>query len=321
MAVDMPSLRPLLAVLLFALALLPARAADVVFPPGSRIGLAPPPGLVTSKTFFGYEDLNNNVAMMLVALPVQAYADLDRAMNAEALKRQGVAFETREPLALASGPAFLVVGRQEVEKTQVSKWFLVASSPTLTALVTLQVPDAAKALYPDAAIRAALATLAIRPTVPIEEQLGLVPFKVDELAGFRIAGVIPGRAVMLSDAPADRAGPPETATEPHIFVAIAPGGPAQSSERDNFARELFATFPNLKEIRIVSSEPLRMGGQQGHQILANAKDAAGAATLTVVQWLRFGGGAYMQMVGIARTDAWKDAYPRFRSVRDGIEPR
>jgi hypothetical protein len=224
-------------------------------------------------------------------------------------------------LALASGPALLVVGRQEVEKTQVSKWFLVASSPTLTALVTLQVPDAAKALYPDAAIRAALATLAIRPTVPIEEQLGLVPFKVDELAGFRIAGVIPGRAVMLSDAPADRAGPPETATEPHIFVAIAPGGPAQSSERDNFARELFATFPNLKEIRIVSSEPLRMGGQQGHQILANAKDAAGAATLTVVQWLRFGGGAYMQMVGIARTDAWKDAYPRFRSVRDGIEPR
>jgi hypothetical protein len=105
------------------------------------------------------------------------------------------------------------------------------------------------------------------------------------------------------------------------LVAIAPGGPAQNSERDNFARELFATVPNLKEIRIVSSEPLRMGGQQGHQILANAKDAASGATLTVAQWVRFGGGAYMQMVGIARTDAWKDAYPRFRSVRDGIEPR
>ena len=43
--------------------------------------------------------------------------------------------------------------------------------------------------------------------------------------------------------------------------------------------------------------------------------------LTVVQWLRFGGGAYLQMIGIARADAWKDAYPRFRSVRDGIEAR
>jgi hypothetical protein len=25
------------------------------------------------------------------------------------------------------------------------------------------------------------------------------------------------------------------------------------------------------------------------------------------------------MVGVARADAWKDAYSRFRSVRDGIE--
>jgi hypothetical protein len=29
----------------------------------------------------------------------------------------------------------------------------------------------------------------------------------------------------------------------------------------------------------------------------------------------------MQIVGIAREQAWKDAYPRFRSVRDGIEAR
>jgi hypothetical protein len=29
----------------------------------------------------------------------------------------------------------------------------------------------------------------------------------------------------------------------------------------------------------------------------------------------------LQMVGIARGEAWKDAYPRFRSVRDGIETR
>jgi len=27
------------------------------------------------------------------------------------------------------------------------------------------------------------------------------------------------------------------------------------------------------------------------------------------------------MIGIARADGWKDAYPRFRSVRDGIEAR
>lgn len=306
---------------MLALGALPATAAELNYPPGSRIGLAPPPGLVLSKTFFGYEDPSNSVAMMLVALPPQAYADLDASVTAETLKRQGVTVESREALPLPSGKAFLVVGRQEVDNVKIRKWILVASSPTLTGFVTVQMPETATALYPDAAIRASLATLAFRAAVPVDEQLGLLPFKVSELSGFRIAGVIPGRAVMLSDAPAGAPGSPDSTNEPHIFAAIAAGGPAQSADRDTFAREVFATLPNIREIRVTTSEPLRMAGQQGHQILANAKDASGTAPLTVVQWLRFGGGGYMQIVGIARADAWKDAYPRFRSVRDGIEAR
>jgi hypothetical protein len=325
MATTMASIRSLL--IFFALALTPALAlaAEVVYPPGSRIGLAPPPGLVPSRSFFGYDDPDNKVAIILLALPVEAYAELDKTVGAESLKRQGVTLETREAMPLSTGKAFLAIGHQKVDKTNVRKWFLVASLPGLTAFVTVQVPDAAKPRYPDEAIRAALATLAVRPTVPIEEQLGLVPFKVGELAGFRVAGVIPGRAVKLSDAPDNPSGPPQAAMETHIVVAIAPGGPAQSSERDTFARDLFATVPsivpNLKDVHVENSEPLRIGGQQGYQILAKGRDAAGGATLTVVQWLRFGGGAYMQMVGVASSDAWKDAYPRFRSVRDGIEPR
>src|SRR5262249_29459443 len=163
-------------------------------------------------------------------------------------------------------------------KTKLRKWILVAAFPALTALVTVQVPDAAKPQYPDAAIRAALASLAVRDTVPDEEQLGLLPFKVGELAGFRISGIMPGRAVMLGDG-AGRPGAPGAATEPHILVAIAPGGPAQASERDAFARDVFATISGLKEVHVASSEPLRIGGQQGHQIIADAKDASGAAAL------------------------------------------
>ncbi|MGZ3282967.1 MAG: hypothetical protein ACXU9D_05610 [Xanthobacteraceae bacterium] len=317
----MTSLRWLLVLFMLALGALPATAAELNYPPGSRIGLAPPPGLVPSKTFFGYEDPSNSVAMMLVALPPQAYADLDASVTAETLKRQGVTMESREALPLPSGKAFLVVGRQEVDNVKIRKWILVASSPTLTGFVTVQMPETATALYPDAAIRASLATLAFRAAVPVDEQLGLLPFKVGELSGFRIAGVIPGRAVMLSDAPAGAPGSPDSTNEPHIFAAIAAGGPAQSADRDTFAREVFATLPNIREIRVTTSEPLRMAGQQGHQIIADAKDASGTSPLTVVQWLRFGGGGYMQIVGIARADAWKDAYPRFRSVRDGIEGR
>jgi hypothetical protein len=315
--------RTFLLVAVLAFAAVAARAADVVYPPGSRIGLVPPSGVVTSKSFFGYEDSARNVGIILAALPADAYGELERTITQDALKRQGITQESRESLSLATGKAFLVTGRQEVDKTRLRKWFLVAGTPAMTALVTVQVPEPAKAAYPDAAIRTALLSLAVRPTIPVDEQLSLLPFKVGDLAGFGVGGVVPGRAVMLSDGISEAPGAPAPGgrLEPHIFVAVAPGGPAQAGERENFARDVFAAVPNMKDTRITASESLRMSGQQGHQIFANAKDPATATPLMVVQWLRFGGGAYLQLVGVARADAWKDAYPRFRTVRDGIEPK
>jgi hypothetical protein len=317
----MISIRCLLIALFFAVAAGDGRTTEVAYPPGSRIGLVPPSSMVTSRNFLGFEDADSNVAVILVTLPADAYAELQRTVTADALKRQGLTFESREAISVPSGNAFLVIGRQEVENVKLRKWILVASAPALTALVTVQVPDTSRQRYPDAAIRTMLASLAIRGTVPVDEQLGLLPFKLGELAGFRLAGVIPGRAAMLSDAAPDAAGRPAAANEPHMLVSVAPGRPAQPAERDAFARDVFATIPNLKDIRLTSSEPLRMSGQQGHQIVANAKDAAGGDSVTVVQWLRFGSGGYLQMVGIARADSWKDAYQRFRAVRDGIEAR
>jgi hypothetical protein len=313
----MAPLRPLLLVLAVALGAPSSHAAEAVYPPGSRLGMVPPSGMVTSNNFFGFEDPNTNAAIILAALPVEAYAELEKTINAEALRKQGVTLEKRETMPLPTGKAFLVIGHQEIDKVKVRKWILIGSLPALTALVTVQIPETVKDLYSDAAIRATLATLAMRVTVPVEEQLSLLPFKIAELAGFQVGGVLPGRAVVLSDAPADTLGQPQ----PHIFVSVAPGGPAQSSDRDAFARDVFAAVPNVRDIRLTTSEPLRIVGQPGHQILAQARDPAGAISLTVVQWLRFGGGGYLQLVGIARADAWHEAYPRFRAVRDGIEPR
>ena len=39
----------------------------------------------------------------------------------------------------------------------------------------------------------------------------------------------------------------------------------------------------------------------------------------VAQWLRFGGGSFLQMLGMAATDKWPDAQTRLRTVRDSID--
>jgi hypothetical protein len=304
-----------LAILLNATAV---RSADVDYPPGSRLGMVPPSGMVISKNFVGYEDANHNAAIILASLPPDAYSELDKTVTAEALRRQGVRLDRREPLSLPSGKAFLVTARQEVDKTKFRKWILIGSAPGLTALVTVQIPENATTVYPDSAIRAALATLAVRASVPTEEQLGLLPFRIGEFAGFNVEGVLPGRAVVLKDPPFPFIpGQPQA----HIFVTAAPGGPAQNSDREGFARDVFASVPNVRDVRVISAEPLRIVGQPGHQIMAQARDPSGSMLLTMVQWLRFGGGGYLQLVGVAPTEIWPEAYPRFRLVRDNIEPR
>jgi hypothetical protein len=295
---------------LFALAI-PAHADDVVYPPGSRIGLVPPPGLHASASFPGFEDRDKNVALLLGILPPDAYAELEKSDSADGLKKLGATLEKRELLTLPSGKAVLVIGRQDKQHT----WMLVAAMPDLTAMVTLRIPDTAKDAYSDSVLRAMFASLAVRAEVPIEEQLGLLPFKLGELAGFKIGGVLPGRGVLLTDAAAG------TAIEPHIIIALMPGAAAEAADRDDIARQIFRSIPNLKDVRITGSESIRISGQQGHEIMASAKDPATGADLSLVQWLRFGAGAYLHVVGMAPTPAWTPAYARFRSVRDGIEGR
>ncbi len=295
----------------------PAQAADVVYPTGSRVGLTPPPGLTVSKSFAGFEDREKRVALVIVALPAAAYSDIATSVSPESLQKQGVTLESREDVAHPLGKAFLILGHQQIENQRIRKWVLVVAASELTALVTVQVPEAAQSAYPDATIRAALMTASVRPTVPAEEQLSLLPFRVSELAGFRVGGVIAGRAVMLTDSKPDDS----KAIDTHILVAIAAGAPAQAADRGRFALEVFEGVPNLKDVRISSSEPLRIGGQQGHQIMARGRDGATGDEITIVQWLRFGGSAYLHVVGVARSEGWTQAYARFRQVRDGIELR
>jgi hypothetical protein len=298
---------------------MPARAADPVFPAGSRVGLVPPPGMVASDAFPGFEDPQKNAAILITTLPAAAYAQLEKSATAETMRKEGLKLEKREPMRLAVGKGFLVVGRQTADKMRFQKWILVAATRDFTVLVTVQVPEEDKTAYPDAAIRSALASLTVRASVPEQEQLGLLPFKVGDLAGFRVEGVMPGRALMLTDAPKQATA--EDRVDTRLLVVAVPGGPTQAEDRENFARIAFGGIAEIKDVRITMSESLRLGGQQGHQMMAEAKDARTGADIMVVQWLRFGAAGFLHMIGIARREVWIEALTRMRTVRDSIEPR
>jgi len=296
----------------------PAHAAEPLFPAGSRIGLVPPADFIAEENFRGFLNHKHDASIIMIELPVGAYAELNKTMTVAALKKQGIVQEKRETLALAAGKGFLVVGRQQAEKTKFRKWIMVAATSDLTALVTVQLPESAKTAYPDAAIRAALASLASRPSVPIEEQLELLPFKFDDLAGFRPIRTA-GAAALLTYGPNDDI---DAVEQPRMIVSVTPGGPGNPASRETFARNFFGGIAGFKDVRIVGSEMLRLGGgQQVHEVMAEAKNAKSGQDVKIVQWIRFGGGAFLHIVGVSPIAAWNEAYPRFRGVRDNITPK
>ena len=297
---------------------LSAQPTEPQFPTGSRIGLTPPRGMEASDNFPGFEDRVNNVFIRLVALPEGAFAEIDKTMTNEALKKQGVVVEKRESLRLPGGRSLLIIARQEANGVRFRKWLLVAPLSGLTALVSFEIPTAAKESYPDAAVRTSLASVTARASVPMDEQLSLVPFRLGDLSGLRVVAVIPGRAVHLTEGPKDTVDPID---QPHLVIGAVAGGPQHATDRDSFARLALTGLPNLKDFRIFGSESMRIGGQQGHEIRAEGKDPKTGADVEIVQWLRFGSGAYLRMLGFAPREGWTQTFARFRAVRDGLEPR
>jgi hypothetical protein len=299
---------------LLVLGIVAAHAADAIFPPGLRVGLVPPEGF--QPGFNGFANPEKNALILISEFPPAAYTDFEKRID-EQMWKQGVVAESREPVALATGPAFLVIGHQLAGGVLFRRWVLIGSTPEFTAVVSVQVPDAVKEDYPDATVRATLATFAIRAKAPAEEQLGGLPFRIGDLAGFRVVRVVPGSAALLTDGPNEIL---EVTEQPLLLVAVAPGAPgSQTSDRDRFARGVLAETPGIKDIRLLRSEPLRIGGQVGHEIVAEAKDIKTNTEVMVAQWLRFGSNGHLRVLGMARKDAWPEVFARLRAVRDGID--
>jgi hypothetical protein len=67
---------------------------------------------------------------------------------------------------------------------------------------------------------------------------------------------------------------------------------------------------------------VRISGTPGFETRIDATSGKDNTPVTVVQWLRFGGGPNtLRIIGSAPRDQWATAFTRFRAVRDGIQPR
>jgi hypothetical protein len=273
--------------------------------------------MVPSQSFQGYEDAARGAMLFVTELGAGTAERVAKDFTPEALAAGGIEIETREDAALAGLRGYLIVAHQDVSGVRWRKWALVLTREDITAILTVMTPEAAREAYPDAALRASLATLALRESVPDAEKFGLLPYRFGDLAGFRLVQAIPGGTAILTSGPSDAT---IASLQPFFMIHMAAGEPG-SAERESFARRLLASAIGFDQFRVARSAPMHFGARPGHEIVAEGKDPKNGVDLSFVQWLRFGSSGYMRMLGIARRDAWDEAFPHMRALRDGIEPK
>ncbi len=311
----MKPLRYFAAVILFAAASCSAHAADPVFAPGARIGLVPLVGLVKAKSFVGFETEDQGVKVLMADLPAEAYGEVANAFKANPAGTGGIKPESIET---AAGLAYYTAENAKEGTTSVRRYSMILPGPTFSGYVAVQVPENATKIYTDEAVRQMFATAVIRNEVPVAEQLGMMPFNMNELSNFKtVRTLAPGAALILADND-EKAG---FEIAPFMIVGLIGSTAATPDDRGRFAQQIATTIPGVRDARITMSEPVRIDGQPGYETRIDATSGKDNTPVTVVQWLRFGSQSSLRIIGSSPRDEWTKAFPRFRAVRDGIQPR
>ena len=311
----MKLIRPLAALAVLIASALPALAADAVYPPGLRLGMVPLVGLSKAKTFPGFENEDGSVKVLVTELPPAAYNEVATAFNANPGGVNGV---KPEKIETSAGLAYFTTESGKAGDTLVKRYSMIVPGTGFSGYVAVQVPENASKIYTDEAVRQMFATATLRKEVSADEQLGLMPFKITDLAGFKdIRTLVPGSSIILADG--DESAGYES--KPFMILGLIGATPQAADDRARFAQEAALQIPGLRESRVTMSEPIRINSQPGFETRIDGVSGKDKTPVTVVQWIRFGGGTSLRIIASAPRDQWSDAFTRFRAVRDGIQPK
>jgi hypothetical protein len=279
--------------------------------------MTPLVGLAPAKAFAGFETEDHGVKVLIAELPAAAYDEVKNAFKTNSFP--GPNPIKPESLQTAAGEGFYTAESAKDGDTAVRRYSMILPGDAFSGYVAMQVPENETKIYSDDAVRQMFATAVVRKEVPVEEQLGLLPFKITELGAFKkVRTLAPGSTILLAD------GTEETGIEASSFMVIGviASAPTQPEDRGRFAQQAAGQIPGLRDGRITMSEPLRIDGAPGYETRVEATSGKANIPVTVVQWLRFGSGNQaLRIIASTPREEWSKAFPRFRAVRDGIQPR
>jgi len=268
-----------------------------------------------APNFSGFRDDTTGGIILLTRAPAEAFnRAVDDLGDNTRLAAAGIVLRTRENLTIGGNPALLATGRQVIRGVNVRYWVAIVGSPYGTALVNAQYPEATAAFDTDAAIRAALLSITLRPELPLADQVAGLPFTLPNLGKFRIDALISGFIVGLTDGPSDM-DPNDTQT--HLLLTVSQRVPPEEL-RQTAARLGFQDQGRHMQVIGVDSESyLTIGELPAYQTIGRLRNEKGIV-LKTVQWLIFGSNKTLLVEATCRPEQFDGVWPQIVAIRDGV---
>lgn len=298
-------------VVLLAVSVLPVAAAPT-YPPGSGVGLEPPAGMAVATDFEGFQ--RGFASIVVVEMPAGAYTALDDQRGLVAKKVEGGKVQD---FSANDVNGFIVRGTQSLGARVFRKWVVVLGAPKETTLVTAQVPTDETDVT-DAAVEAALRTIAFRNKPDAAEAIAALPFTVGDTAGFRSTGALLGATIGFTEGPKD-VDPDDT--QPSVIVSTSLNHPLPAHMgRLDFAVVALKSRPYLASVEVRSAKLVDANGAQWAEVTGTANNSGKGVPLEVALFLRFGpGDGFIIVKGTWRTGTgYAD---RFRRLALSVEPK
>ncbi|GJE60452.1 hypothetical protein [Methylobacterium trifolii] len=295
----------------------PLRAAEPVYPAGSRFGFDPPPDMAPSRRFTGFERKEGGATLSVVELPPSAFPELVSTFTDANLLSQGFTVEKREPVKVGEAEGLLFTGEQPGDAAAstpaVRKWLLLVGDPTVTGMIVAQaLPDAES----ERTMRALVTGVTIRPALTLSQQVEALPFRIADPAGFRPVRVLAGNSILLTAGPKDQM---TNLEQPILVLAQAVQQPPSADQRDAFARAALYSNQTMKDFVIERSQSYRSNGVDWHEIVARATDMPTSTAVVVAQTIRFAPDGYLRALGVVRQDQREGTLAKFREVVDSVQ--
>lgn len=258
---------------------------------GTHVIVTPPSEFVVADRFPGFISKETGASIMVSELPAPL-AEVTKDFNAGGFRKQGMNLLSQTKASYGKHNGVLISAAQSARGVDFLKWMAVFGDEKTTYLVTASFPKEAEADLSDVLKKAVMSA---RVSATDADPLDALTFRVSPTNDMKTAKVI-GNGILFS-----KGGlfPAKSIDTPIFVVGASASKGLQIPDKKVFAQSRLQKVATLRDVRVKTTEPIRIGGLDGYESTADAIDADGGSKMLMYQVVLFDADGYYAMQGIA----------------------